>query len=289
MLGRAIKMPERSYADQMSAANAASTVEEAALFEALNCELHWTALQIAAVTSVMNACLANKRKRLPASCRNLFPVEATVVGAALHSFPGMAVPQDITARVQRVYLNLANAKHLTESVIDMTGAETTALVPYTKLQQITLMWRKLAKDTLAAIQQFEPESRWRLGGQYSENTLILGRFLREAIEGRFTSVDSRGDVAMPVLPQRRRSPRFRLSQTCRLLSNGAAAIGLTHDISRASIGVSCNHLFKLKDVVFVELNDGRQLQTTVVWSKDGRYTLRFEHQLTPTDLLLPQT
>lgn len=94
---------------------------------------------------------------------------------------------------------------------------------------------------------------------------------------------------MPVLPQRRRSPRFRLSQTCRLLANGVAAIGLTHDISRASIGVSCNHLFKLKDVVFVELNDGRQLQTTVVWSKDGRYTLRFEHQLAPTDLLLPQT
>ena len=257
-----------------------------ARFEALVCEFHWTALQIGAIASCMNASLASRRSWMLRACSNLVPVEAPVVKVALRSWQDIGLPRDLAASVARAYFNLADAKKLALPLINSAGIFVAPQIPLAKLEQIAVVWRKLAEDCREAALEMEPETRWRLNGAYTGNALVLSKFLKEAMSGLQTCVNQQGEVALPILPQRRQIPRFITLQSCKIFSQAGAISAFARDTSRNDLSVDCDRDFRLKEAVVVTLRNGRKLPGLIVWSKDGKSGIRFDSPLPDDDPLI---
>lgn len=261
-------------------------IEGNALFEALVCEFHWTTLQIGAISCCMNASLASSRSWMLRSCSNLVPVESPVVRVALRAWQDIGMPRDLAAAISRLYFDLADAKKIALPLINSAGIFVGPQIPLVKLEQITAVWRKLAEDCRDAVLELEPETRWRLNGAYTGNALVLGKFMKEAMTGSRACVNNYGEVALPLLPQRRKTPRFMLLQPCKLISQGSTSIAFARDISKNGIGLNCERDFRVKDPVVVELRSGRKMKGLVVWCRSGKIGARFDNPLPDNDPLI---
>jgi hypothetical protein len=257
-----------------------------ALFEALVCEFHWTALQIGAIASCMNASLASERTWMLRSCSNFIPVESPVVKVALRSWQDIGLSGKLAESISRIYFDLSDAKKQALPLIDRAGAFAGPEISLAKLEQITVLWRKLAEDCNAAVQRLEPETRWRLNGLYTGNSLVLSKFIKEAMSGSDASVNQFGEVAMPILPQRRKTPRYVLLQPCKVSTQSGNSIAFARDISRNSIGLDCEHDFKLKERILVELRNGRKMKGIVAWSRNKKAVVQFDEPLPDGDPLI---
>jgi len=286
MLSALRKFSEPARAIRQSTAPAKGPIEGNALFEALVCEFHWTALQIGAIACCMNASLFSGRTWMLRACSNLVPVESPIVKVALRSWRDIGLPRELAAGIARIYFDLADAKKLALPLINNAGVFVGPRIPLAKLEQITAIWRRLAEDCNEAVQDLEPETRWRLNGLYTGNTLVLGRFMKEAKAGNYACVNQYGEVALPLLPQRRRTPRFTLLQPCKVLCQGGTSIAFARDISKTGIGLNCERNFKLKEAALIELRSGRKMNGIVVWSKDGKVGVQFDNTLPDDDPLI---
>jgi hypothetical protein len=254
------------------------------LLEALTCELHWSALQIGGIASVLNACLARGQARIPNSCRNNFPVESPVVSAALASWGEFEIQKATKMRCERLFKDLSLAKQSTEPFI---GGSTAGLAESMRaISQLTAVWRTLSNDAIETINALEPETRWQIGGLYSENTLVLNPFLKDAVRGKFECVDLQGEAVLPVLPQRRKAHRFNLQQACKIVVRSRRVPGFAQDVSMYGIGLSCDFPFSLKESVLVELQTGRSFKGIVAWSKNGRLGVQLDAALSRNDPLI---
>jgi hypothetical protein len=286
MQGFALRDQTKAPAPSKNAVLSSTPLEGNSLFEALICEFHWVALQIGGITAILNASLEGRRAWVIRSCRNLVPVEAAIVDVALRSWQDMAIPKDKASRIRSVFLCLNDAKRHLEPLMDAAGAYDTSPASIAKLEQLTIEWRNLAKNALDAVQCLEPETRWRMNALFSQNALVLAKFLKDCVLGRHDCVDVRGDVSLPVLPQRRRAPRHALLQHCRVSMRGLSVPAFAHDVSQSGFGITCKHPFKLKDIVNIELQNGRRFTAMIVWAKDGRLGLHLESPLANNDLLI---
>ncbi len=286
MLSALLKFAEPAKRPLQSAVDADEPIEGNALFEALVCEFHWAALQIGAISCCMNACLATGRTWMLRSCCNLVPVESPIVRVALRAWEDIGIPREIAAAIGRIYFDLADAKKLALPLINSAGVFVGPNIPRAKLEQITALWRRLAEDCNVAVQELEPETRWRLNGLYSDNTFVLGKFLKEATAGTYGCVNHYGEVALPLLPQRRKTRRYMLLQPCKLMSPGGTSIAFARDISRNGIGLNCERDFKLKEPVLVELRNGRKMKGVVVWCREGKVGVQFDASLPDNDPLI---
>jgi len=285
MLGALLKSSEAAK-PRRALSPASDPTDGFARFEALVCEFHWTALQIGAIASCINASLASRRSWMLRACSNLVPVEAPVVKVALRSWQDIGLPRDLAASVARVYFNLGDAKKLALPLINSAGIFVAPHIPLAKLEQIAVVWRKLAEDCRDAVLELEPETRWRLNGAYTGNALVLSKFLKEALSGLQTCVNQHGEVALPILPQRRQLPRFLALQPCKVFSQIGAIAAFARDTSKNDLSVDCDHPFRLKDAVVVVLRNGRKLPGLIVWSKDGKAGVRFDSPLPDDDPLI---
>lgn len=285
MLGALLKLTE-PIKPRRTLTIAGDTIEASARFETLVCEFHWTALQIGAIASCMNASLASRRSWMLRACSNLVPVEAPAIKMALRSWQDIGLPRDIAAAIARSYSDLADAKKLTIPLIGSAGNFVAPQIPAAKLEQITVVWRKLAEDCRDAVLELEPEARWRLNGAYTGNALVLSKFLKEAMMGLQTCVNHHGEVAMPILPQRRQIPRFIMLQNCMIFSPAGAFSAFARDVSKNDLRVNCDQTFRVKDPVVVILRNGRKLPSLIVWSKDGMAAVRFDTPLSDDDPLI---
>lgn len=254
-----------------------------ALFEALVCEFHWTVLQVGAITSCLNASVAYNRAWMLRSCSNFMPVESSVVRAAIRTWQDIGLPAELASSLRKVFLDLFEAKKLTLPIIRGAGAFTGPGVSVAKLQQLTALWRRLLQDCEAAVQELEPEARWRLAGLYTGNSLVLGKFVKEAIAGSHACVNQVGEVAIPILPQRRMAPRYAFLQPCLIRSQSGHAAASTREISRNGIGLVCEQAFKLKERVVVELRNGRRIRGTIVWLRNDNINIQFDEPLVDDD------
>ncbi len=254
-----------------------------ALFEALVCEFHWTVLQVGAITSCLNASVAYNRAWMLRSCTNFMPVESSVVRVAIRTWQDIGLPADLASSLRKVFMDLFEAKRLTLPIIRGAGAFAGPGVSMAKLQQLAAVWRKLLQDCEAAVQELEPEARWRLAGLYTANSLVLGKFVKEAIAGSHACVNQVGEVAIPVLPQRRMAPRYALAQPCLLRTQSGHAAASARDISRNGIGVVCEQTFQLKDRVVVELRNARRMRGTIVWLRSDYINIQFDEPLADDD------
>lgn len=257
-----------------------------ALFEALTCEFHWTALQVGAISCCMNSSLASRRSWMLRACSNLVPVESPVVKTWLQSSQEFDLPKELAAAVRRIYFDLVDAKELALPLINSAGVLIAPTIPYAKLEQIAAVWRKLAEDCRDIALELEPQTRWRLGGAYTENAFVLGKFLKEAVSGSRTYVNHYGEVAMPILPQRRRTPRFALRQPCKIFWENHSSIAFASDISKIDLRLNCERDFRMKEPIIVALRNGRTMRALVVWCKDGTTDVRFEIPLEGNDPLI---
>ncbi len=265
---------------------ASGPVEDNALFEALVCEFHWTALQIGAIASCMNASLASERTWMLRACSNLLPVESAVVRIALRSWQDIGLEGKLAESISGIYFDLTDAKTQAQPLINQAGVFVGPKVSLAKLEQITALWRKLADDCNTVVQLLEPETRWRVGGLYTGNALILGKFLKEATSGAYGCVNQFGEVAIPLLPQRRKAPRYVLLQPCKVSTQDVTSIAYARDISKNSIGFDCEHDFKLKERILVELRSGRKMKGIVAWSQKKKAVVQFDEALSDGDPLL---
>ena len=285
MLNALLKLAEPNR--PAAAPRAASEPAEGnALFEALVCEFHWAALQIGAIASCMNASVALRRSWMLRTCRNLMPVESPVVRVALRAWQDVGYPRELAAAIGRLYLELADARKLTLPLISSAGVFVGPQIPFAKLEQLSAVWRKLAEDCNVAVQDLEPETRWRLNGLYTANAFVLSKFLKEAAAGSFACVNQYGEVALPILPQRRKTPRYTLLQPCKITAHGSSSIAFARDVSKNGIGLNCELDLRLKDAVSVELRNGRKLNGIVVWHQKGRCGVRFDVSLADDDPLI---
>jgi len=257
-----------------------------ALFEALVCEFHWTALQVGAISCCMNASLAARRSWMLRACSNLVPAESPVVKAWLRSSQAFELPTELASSVRRIHLDLIDAKALALPLIRSAGVLAAPTIPYAKLEQIAAVWRKLAEDCRDIALELEPQTRWRLAGAYTENALVLGKFLKDVISGSRTYVNHYGEVAMPILPQRRRIPRFALRQPCKITWENGSAIAFAWDISKIDLRLNCEGTFRLKDPIMVALRNGRMMRALVVWRQAGTTDVRLETPLEGNDILI---
>lgn len=257
-----------------------------ALFEALVCEFHWTALQIGAIASCMNASLASERTWMLRSCSNLLPVESPIVKVALRSWKDIGLSGKLAESISKIYFDLSDAKTQARPLISRAGAFGGPDISLAKLEQIIALWRKLAEDCKTAVQCLEPETRWRLGGLYTGNALTLGKFLKEAMSGSYACVNQFGEVAIPVLPQRRKAPRYVLLQPCKVSTQGSTSIAFARDISKNSIDLDCEHDFKSKERILVELRNGRKIKGIVAWSQKKKVVVQFDEALSDGDPLI---
>ena len=131
-----------------------------------------------------------------------------------------------------------------------------------------------------------PVARWRLNGVYTGNALVLTKFLKEAMGGLRTCVNQHGEVALPLLPQRRQMPRYVVLQPCKVFSQESASTAFARDVSKNDLTIDCDRNFRLKDAVVVVLRNGRKLPGLIVWSKDGKCGIRFDNPLSDDDPLI---
>lgn len=261
-------------------------LEGNALFEALICEFHWTALQIGAITCCMNASLASRRSWMLRACSNLVPIESLIVKTGLMATDDIGLPRHLGAAIRRIYLDLADAKKAALPLINSAGVLVAPRIPIEKLEQITAVWRKLSEDCRSAVFETEPETRWRLAGPYTDNSFVLSKFLKEAAGGSRTCVNHYGEVALPLLPQRRRMPRIRFQQPCKISWRGITSIVFARELSKNGLALSCEFDLKQKETIVIELRSGRKFKGTVICCKAGKADVRFELPLADDDILL---
>ena len=256
------------------------------LFEALVCEIHWAALQIGGITCIMNACMERGMAIIPNSCRNQFPVEPPVVFAALSVWDDFGIAKTLGTRIELLYKQLAHARSSTEPFIGSQYAGALNLLPLQTVAQLTALWRGLAADANDVVNTLEPEVRWRIGGLYSENSIMLNRFLKDAVQGKNDCVDVQGEVILPVLPQRRKAQRFALQQPCKIAVRGKILAAFGNDVSMYGMGLACEFPFKLKEPIFIETKTGRRFKGVVAWSNGTRLGVQFDAALERTDPLI---
>src|SRR5262249_38363162 len=157
----------------------------------------------------------------------------------------------LAGSISKIYFDLADAKMRALPLINQAGAFIGPEISLAKLEQITALWRKLSEDCKAAVLLLEPETRWRFNGLYTGNALVLGKFLQEAISGAYTCVNQFGEVAIPMLPQRRKTPRYVLLQPCKISGQGGNSVAFARDISKTGVGLDYDGDFKLKERVLV--------------------------------------
>lgn len=255
-----------------------------ALFEALVLETHDMAADVVVLASVMNAPLPQAAHLLRA-CRNFVPRLAggsQMIARARDEAAPLARSIDKLGQLIESMRGLAGS---TEALLAAAGSG----VPATELARLHAPcergWRAVAVRLLDLIQMLEPETRWRLNGAYTENSLVLGRALRAVIAGEAAAIDRWGELARPHLPQRRSAPRYELDEPCIVHCRGRAVRARAIDISVGGLGVTSVPHVSLRDGVEIEIRT-RLLAGTIVWKRESRVGVQLARPLAADDPML---
>ena len=256
------------------------------LFEVIVTEVHTAALQIAAVASAVNALDPKGLSPLAYTFATLIPRVPQVAVEMKRCQQELDLPQEVAPAVDILWRELEKARRLSEFFLADAGR--CGAIPALGRHRVALekSWRVLAQLALNAVDALEPQARWRFTGLYSENALLLAKLLRAATRGWRPCIDPKGNIFLPVLPQRRRARRFPLMQACTVHCGGAAHAAFAKDISADGIGLKDAPALPLKRGIEVELKGGRRLSGTIVWVGGGKLGVQFGSTLPRNDPLL---
>lgn len=261
-------------------------LEGDALFESLVLEIHEVSTDIAVVMSVINAFARDQDARPLSQCRNFFPRPSPLARLALSARSQPSPILETSRYLESLARDLPTAIASMETLIE-TFERRHEFQPTLRLVgPCSAQWQAISRTAVAAVNALEPETRWRLSGLYSENSLMLVRTLRAVLDGKSPSVTVDGHILRLDLPQRRRLPRVPLQKRCTIHHRGGQSPAYAVDVSLGGMGLCNAPKLALREGVEIELPRGRRLQGTVAWSSAGKLGIKFLDPLPPDDPLV---
>ena len=232
------------------------------LFESLICDLHWSALHLGALTNLINAYAHSDATWTLKSWRHLLHDNAQIVTLALRYHDNMGLTAGLAGRIAGVYVGVSGLKR---DVAPLAGQQKYGSREHQLLaQRLAMSSRTICADTVEVFGALESPVSKVLAKSYSDDSKLLVRFLKSTASGIQEHVNHLGEITLPKLNQRRRTPRAASHQGCRIIVEGITTSAVILDISREGLGVSCEHPLALDQEIVIQLEDGRQLDGKVV-------------------------
>ena len=257
----------RTVSDPGALQSPAHDHDGVSVIEQIVCQAHAAALHTAVVTSAVNGLRSPGRLRCPLALRNVLPGE-TAVGELLSRGRAVGV---INAALLRKLMDFFNAvtKVRTTTLtfcadIDEYGPAHAGFLHIHALHKASL---RASRQALHVVRDLNHQLRTQLPGRYGENTRVLTNLLTAVIDGGEPCLDAFGDLSVPTLPQRRPAPRRRAWLSCVVEHQGITSRAILKDISVSGLGLAEASTLTPTKVILIELQNGRCLTGTVVWSR----------------------
>jgi hypothetical protein len=255
------------------------------MLEALVCEVHSVALLTAATTSAINAFRRARTVRSEADLKPYVPGEPAIISVLRNGILEMDLNDDTVRLVIQFFDDLGPARIALDRYFadaNHIGEDRAAAL---HLLTVSTTWRRACQDALLAVRQLHSDLS-RLPAQYSINSKLLNNLLQDAIMGGSPCLDTRGQIALPDLPQRRQSARRTVCQPCMLTHNRVTSQAFVSDVSPGGFGLERVPQLVPKTAVEIELPSGRRFSGVVAWCSGSSVGVRFTRALLPNDPLL---
>jgi hypothetical protein len=265
-----------------------SDLDAVVRFEQLVGELHLASMQIAVVTSGVNALAAGISIRNPLALQDLGPQAPSVDKIALPRVcrEELGIPFKNIAAVRDLFSELKPAQREIEAFCAdalQFGVEEAGVLD---LGAVACRWRSLSVRALAAVVSLEQDVARCLPGRYTRNTPLLKRLLCSVADGGHPCVDANATIKLPDLPQRRAAVRPNVHLPCIVEYHGRTFRAVAKDISTGGVGLEDAPALEPQTVVLMEFDSGHCLAGMVVWSKGARAGVKLDVPLKPSHPLL---
>jgi hypothetical protein len=253
------------------------------LFESVVCDLHLTALSVGALAMLLQARAAAGASWTLKGWRPLLDDDRHAMRLTLRFHADMGMPAAMAARIADLYARLAEAKTTSAEFAKLSSKHAT--LDSVALARAAEGWRRLCRETVGALEAIAPAAKQRLPSPYDEDCRTLVAFLVEAAEGKLRRVGAFGEITLPQLRQRRRSPRAAVRRSCALLLPDGRVSAEIEDASRNGLGILCRRPLHEGQQMTVELADGRRLSAVVARRNGDQTGLRLLTPLAADDPL----
>lgn len=254
------------------------------LFEAIVCDVHWTALQIGTLAILLNARIEARTDWTLRPWRHLLQDSGRIAQLGLMYGSDLGICRITAHKCSQLYATVSSAKVRLAPVMQDVKKYPPAVTRL--IEPLASTWRQLSQKAIDVLVSLEPATRAQLNERYVENGKILSRFLQEAASGNTQSVNSFGEIALPSLAQRRRTPRIAVQEACHVLVQGRSIPATLQNVSRDGLGILCVHPLEVEHQIEVVLGNKRLLNAVVVWQNGQRAGLRLVTPLDGYDPLL---
>lgn len=247
--------------------DAVTSCDQGMLLESIVTDLQWSALNVGTVLCLMNALSRTGATWTLYPWRHLLQDHAQVIRLGLRFHREIGISETTAARIERFYDDLANVKRASEILFMTSTAYAAAQMDIIAAR--LPKWRTLALDAIQLLDLIENDTRARVSDVYAENGRILAQFLGEVGGGDTRRVNDWGEISLPALAQRRRTPRRSVSVPCRIVVDGRDVEATLRDVSRDGMRISSPHVFAERQRISIKLRGRAPLDAEVVWSRDG--------------------
>jgi hypothetical protein len=277
-----------NFAAVGDAATPGEDVDGVVRFEQLVGELHLAAMQVAVVTSGINALSDGIRLKNPLALQDLGPQMPRLDKISLprHCRETLGIAFKNIAAVRDFFSALQTAQRDVETFCTDADAFGTEAAGFLDLPAVADRWRCLSLRALTAVVCLVGDVARCLPGRYSHNTPLLKKLLRSVVEGGRPCVDENDTVKLPDLPQRRAAVRPNVHLPCIVEYHGRSCQAVAKDVSTGGVGLQDVPALVPQTVVLVEFRGGPCLAGVVVWSKGARAGVKFDVPLKPSHPLL---
>ncbi len=261
-------------------------LEGTTLVEALVCETHLAALQTATVTSAVNGLRQAGRIENPLDIRNFIPHRPAILLATSGWLLDAGLEKETIEDVEVFFEELRPARAYLDHFFRDASELGCARAEILHRRNLTSNWQRAAKGAAVAVKSLDQSLRFSLPELYAETVPVLVSLLNSSAEGLQPCIDTAGHPFLPELPQRRRSARKGLFQECSVQHSRRTSRALVRDISSGGLGLDGIAGLRPNEMVVIDLDTGRRLMGTVVWTKARLSGVRFSTPLPPNDPLL---
>ncbi len=251
------------------------------LFESILSDLHWSAFQAGTLTCLLNASDGSTVGRLLQPWRNLLQDNSQIAILGLRYHEEMDLPRAAASEIVDFYTSLAKAKSAIQSRI--SSRSQLASTQRGGNAQITGEWWSVCTRGIKALHGLEPLVKQRLPVIYVQNAEIIVELLREAAAGETRRVNQWGEITLPVLVQRRGTPRISMNKFCRIRTAQGLFGAKILNASSQGLGISSDVTLAVGQAVSVELDSRNAIQATVVWTRGSQTGLMLSTPLSSTD------
>lgn len=288
LISKLSRLGLRDAAVAPSADALAEDVDAVVRFEQLIGELHLAAMQVAVVTSGVNALSAGIKLKNPLALQDLGPQmpSADKIMLPRHCREELGIAFKHIAAVRELFAEVKVAQKEVEAFCvdaEQFGTETAGFLD---LGGVADTWRCLSLRALAAVVSLEQDVARCLPARYTRNAPLLKKLLRSVVEGGSPCVDGEATIRLPDLPQRRAAVRPNVHLPCVVEYHGRTFQAVAKDISTGGAGLEDAPALVPQTVVLLEFEGGHCLAGLVVWSKGSRAGIKFDAPLKPSHVLL---